>query len=95
MKGARHALTTAPESEPMLRPKPSLHLDASDVDGSDDWQVGDTVRLAVTGKVTSVSQEEYGDDKETHTNIALRLLKIVRKGASSQDETPGASDAEE
>ena len=44
------------------------------------------VTLTVTGKVTSMSEEEWGEDKEIHTSLTLRLSKIQRIGSSADSE---------
>ena len=63
------------------RPKPSLHLERADLAGVDSLQVGDTVTLIVKGRVTSVNEEEQGDEaKDTKRFITIRLTSITRRG---------------
>lgn len=93
LKGARKALTEMPMPampkdmpEMAQRPKPSLSLELADIEGGEDLQMGETVTLTVTGKVTSMDAPEEGDDKELHTHVRLRLSKIARTGAPQETE---------
>ena len=75
---ARKAIAETASATPQVhRPKPSLHLDASDITGGERLHVGETVTLIATGKVTSISEEETGDEsKDTRRHLSLRLTSV-------------------
>lgn len=95
-KGARAALGSAASMPAMpempQRPKPMLSLELSDIDGGEGIQMGETLTLTVTGKVTSMDEEEYGDDKALHTHVRLRLSKIARAGEAMTEQEPAEED---
>ena len=65
-------------ASPSKRPKPALHLELDDLKEAGTLSVGQSISLTATGKITSMSEEEYGDDKRVHTNLTLRLASITR-----------------
>ena len=80
-------------SSPM-KPKPTLHVDLEEIDGVGNLNVGDTVTLTVTGKVTGMNKDEMGNEqKDMRTAVTLRLSKITQShGSADESETP-AEDA--
>ena len=68
--------TNAPSKSP--RPKPSLHLELDDLKEAGTLSVGQSISITATGKLTSMSEEEYGETKRIHTNLTLRLTSITR-----------------
>jgi len=53
--------------EPSIYYPPSLHLSTKDFPGVEKWQAGDTVYLAITAKVKSVSINERDGSKKRHS----------------------------
>ena len=73
----KHA-TGMVEMGPPRKPKPSLHVELEDIEGGGKFNVGESVTLTVRGKLTSMSEEEWGEDKKVHTSLTFRLSKIAR-----------------
>ena len=85
-KATKMASMTGVDAPSPQKPKPSLHVELEDIEGAGQLAVGQRVTLTVTGKVTSMSEEEWGEDKAVHTSLTLRLSKIVKSGKESDDD---------
>lgn len=67
------------------KPKSRINVDSSDLASVSDMKIGDTVELAVTGKVVSVSKNY--DDKGT--NASIEIDKIETDADEDANDTDG------
>lgn len=62
---------------------PSLYLSDKNYDGIKNLKIGEEVTFTITGKVVSVSEDQYSNEKSCHASI--RIKKINNKSALRHD----------
>ena len=69
------------------KPKPTLYADLEDIGEAGDIQVGDTMSLKVSAKVTGIREQEY--EGSTKTEVTFEINKISSNGMEEKTSEEG------